>query len=79
MGIRRRQTPGKMLSDELASRLRKNDFCRCSRTLLLQIESSTAVIRGHEIYYLRQALGEASEQEFWRSYHNLNITAEAAT
>jgi transcriptional regulator with XRE-family HTH domain len=50
---------------ELASRLRKCGFRRCSRTLLSHIEIGVANIRGHEIYYLRQVFGEAFEQDFW--------------
>jgi len=56
---------------DLAALLRRGGFQRCSRALLSQIETGVATIRGHEIYYLRQAFGEAFEREFWKPFHEL--------
>jgi len=54
---------------DLAARLRRGGFRRCSRALLSQIETGVATIRGHEIYYLRQVFGDAFEIEFWKPFY----------
>lgn len=58
-----------LTQQELAARLRRRGFRRCSRALLSQIEAGVATIRGYEIYYLRKVFGEAFESEFWKPFH----------
>lgn len=58
--------------EELAQRLKSCGFHRSSRALLSQIEAGSAVIRGYELYYLRQAFGKAFEREFWSPFHQGN-------
>lgn len=54
-----------LTQDELAARLRKKGFNRCSRCLLSKIESGVSVIRGYELYYIRQVVGSKFEKLFW--------------
>lgn len=59
-----------LTQQELAARLRRAGFRRCSRALLSQIEAGVATIRGHEIYYLRKVFGGDFENEFWKPFHH---------
>lgn len=68
--IRENRVLAGLTQQDLAARLRRGGFRRCSRALLSQIEAGVATIRGYEVYHLRQVFGEAFESEFWEPFHH---------
>ncbi|MFA7235107.1 MAG: helix-turn-helix transcriptional regulator [Terrimicrobiaceae bacterium] len=77
LGVRIRESRvlNGLTQQELAARLRRGGFRRCSRALLSQIETGVATIRGHEIYYLRKVFGKDFESEFWKPFHHRRAPA----
>ena len=61
---------------DLAAKLKRAGFRRCSRALLSQIEAGVATIRGHELYYLRKVFGKVFESEFWKPVHERPVPGQ---